>query len=536
MARKQSGPQIVTLPFPAKGINEDLSLEQLADSGYAAPTTLNVMPADWKGRRRGSVRGGLVTLGDWALAHATSGFDALCEFTPILSGTGPLAYPLLAARAFTFAAVGFPPGATDRGQNSYTFVAFDTPDLSEDSDITPIPAGTVCYFPNFTNIYIMQGNGTGSITVTDFTASTGSLPVAAFGCIYRTRLVVSGDPDQPQNFFASRAGTHSDWDYSQLDSAAAFAGNTVVGEAVTALVPHSSDLLIIATASSLFRMVGDIGYGGQIVEVSRGVGILNQRAWAVDDTGTLYFVGSGGFYRMDPNGFPESLSEGVVNDYFDFKRDDGGYNFSCTWDRTRKGVWITHNTTHQLVDSTTIPVQMFYHASSQSFWRVKFPATAGPFSIVNSRMNRNGDLDGAGRLLIGGIDSLYTLDDLAVDDYGTLISSQLDLGPITPGGPAYESKMLTLRAILGSAQDGIDANDQGAQIQVLAARDSQTVTGGSPTNSKNLGVLTPLFNVPQSVRVAGHSFVVRLSGDGVHPRQWSLDQIAVDFVPGGPAR
>lgn len=535
MASKKSGPQTIVLPFPAKGINGDLPLEQLADSGYAAPTTLNVIPHDWKHRGGGGVRPGLIRLGQ-STPDQVIGATALAEFTPTISTDIAEAIPWLAVRDASRVGYAQPGGTpTSDGQQDYQFVLFDTgtANLRLDTDGVIIADGTTCYFPDGDKIYVMQGDGAGSITFAEMVAGAGSLPTGTFGCIYRDRLIISGDSTQPQNFFASRVSGKTDFDYSQLDSAAAFAGNVGVGDQVTALIPHSGDVMVIGCAGSIHRMVGDIGYGGQITLVSQAIGIMGPRSWTQDETGSLYFVGGGGFYRMDPAGFPQSLSAGVADQYFSYENDDSIADVVCCWDRLRKGCWIFSE--RFSVDATN-PTHMFYHAPTGSFWPVQFSSSLQLFPMLHSRINRNGDINVGGRLLIGGGDGILTMDDLALDDDGTLIVSQLDLGPITPGGPAYESKMLTLRAIIGSAQDGIATNDQGVEVQVLAARDSQTVTAGTPTNSKNLGVLTPLFNVPQSVRVAGHSFVVRLSGDGVHPRQWSLDQIAVDFVPGGPAR
>src|SRR5581483_8833081 len=126
-------------------------------------------------------------------------------------------------------------------------------------------------------------------------------------CAWRNRMVLSGLPADPQDYFMSAAGDATDYDYNPAPSVEtqAVAGNLtpagLVPDTVTALVPYSDDVLIFGCDSHVYQMTGDPMAGGRIDLVSDGTGMAWGNAWCKAPDGTVYFMGSRGrVYQMAP--------------------------------------------------------------------------------------------------------------------------------------------------------------------------------------------------------------------------------------------
>jgi hypothetical protein len=194
-----------------------------------------------------------------------------------------------------------------------------------------------------------------------YTATAGSAPTGCtLAAVYRDRLCLAAPYTTPQNFFFSRVGTHTDWDYSQTDPAAAFAGNASqaghIGDPIVALMPASDDIMYIGGDHNLWAIRGDPADGGSIDLISDAIGVLGPNAWTKAPDGTVYFVGTGGLFRISGTGTPEMLSDGKWNDYF--RRIDRAANFiTLDWDRDHQGLYIfvtpvvSGATTHMFWDS-----------------------------------------------------------------------------------------------------------------------------------------------------------------------------------------
>ncbi|MCH7925080.1 MAG: hypothetical protein IIC51_06060, partial [Planctomycetes bacterium] len=89
--------------------------------------------------------------------------------------------------------------------------------------------------------------------------SKGQTPT---GCpliaVFADRLILAGQTDFPHLWYASRKGDYLDWSFGRPadDTAQAVAGAAtdagIIGEPLTALVPHSSDYLVLSTISQLW--------------------------------------------------------------------------------------------------------------------------------------------------------------------------------------------------------------------------------------------------------------------------------------------
>ncbi len=116
------------------------------------------------------------------------------------------------------------------------------------------------------------------------TKTFGSLPAKAYlGCLYRGRVVLSGNPNYPHQWYMSRQADIWDYAYLASDAQSPVAGNNTdageVGDIVTALVPYKDDYLIFGCSSTLWVMRGDPAAGGSLDEVDLTVGMFGANSW-----------------------------------------------------------------------------------------------------------------------------------------------------------------------------------------------------------------------------------------------------------------
>jgi len=152
----------------------------------------------------------------------------------------------------------------------------------------------------------------------------GSLPAKAYlGCLYRGRVVLSGNPNYPHQWYMSRQADIWDYAYLANDAQSPVVGNNTdageVGDIITALISYKDDYLIFGCASSIWVLRGDPAAGGSLDEVDLTVGVFGANSWCFDGDGNLYFWGTNGIYVM-PAGFgavkclTENTIPNIVND------------------------------------------------------------------------------------------------------------------------------------------------------------------------------------------------------------------------------
>lgn len=343
----------VPFVFPLKGKSQGWSRD--AQPEGTTPDCLNVWPIDLTTRARGGTRPGFSKANSSPLGSSPPYMQAISEVDGINFTTG--------LRVTYFAA--FAAGVV------YSGLGPDSLDVVTNLDISipPAPAATGIYqttqvqgrlvFLDGASVWQLipsyqAGSIDPAITTPGFGhvgATAGGTSPAAYGyqccCTYRGRLVLGnqGATGNPQEWIMSRVLNIDDWNVAKRDPAAAVAGSSSstagqVGEPITALVPISDDLLLFGADHSLWMLSGDPGFGGVITPVNRGVGMFGPNSWALDPDRDLYFVGTGGFFRLRRAGFQvENLSLAKLDDYFNgLVR--GTHFVRCEWDRERHGCWI----------------------------------------------------------------------------------------------------------------------------------------------------------------------------------------------------
>jgi hypothetical protein len=183
-----------------------------------------------------------------------------------------------------------------------------------------------------------------------WTATTaGDVPTGCrIVCLYRDRIVLAGADESPHLWYMSRSGDPYDWDADTPDTddyerpfyaAAEVAG--IVGEPVSALIPHTDDFLVFGCLSSLWVLRGDPAYGGQLDNLSREIGVLMDSAWCRGPSGEVYFLGRDGLYVMPPgaNTAPASLGrERLPQEMRDINT--AQYSVFLAYDMETRGVHI----------------------------------------------------------------------------------------------------------------------------------------------------------------------------------------------------
>lgn len=348
-------------------------------------------------------------------------------------------------------------------------------------------------------------------------------------CNWRGRLVLARQDATPHLWYMSRLGDESDWDFSAQDPGAAVAGNDsragTIGDVITALMPMSDDRLAIGGDHTLWMMVGDPGYGGQIVPVSEQIGVVGARAWTQAPNGAVFFVSPQGLNVLAAG--VKEISDPRVADYFKDVNKKTQY-ISLAWDRDRGGLWLLRQ---EISGAVTAQTHLYWDETTNSFWPQRFG---------NSDMKPQCALmyDGDGPddrfFIVGGAsDKLYYFNELAMDDAGSLINSRLALGPVMPAGPVGEAKLVLVHPVLGTYPDHPSLSV--ALLGDFQAGPDPYQALNNPTITQTLtwsGTISNGRQAPQCMAMRGNSFwLILRNNDSL--TTFVLETVNVQFQPAG---
>jgi hypothetical protein len=350
--------------------------------------------------------------------------------------------------------------------------------------------------------------------VHNWTASAGTLPSSSGNtprliCTWRGRTVLSGISTDPQNWFMSRIGNPTDWNYfpAVITADQPVAGNNsplgMVGDVVTVLIPYSDDVLIMGGDHTIWSFAGDPMNGGQINNVSDAIGMAWGAPWARGPDGTLYFVSNQtGIYSMIPGEKPVRMSQQIEQLLTDINT---GHNIiRMLWSDRFQGLHVFVTYTAQARAST----HFFWEARTGAWWSDVFANTNhNPLCCCTFDGNTAADR----RALIGSWDGyVRMLDPLATSDDGTPISSSVVVGPIqTREMDAVLFK--DIQSILGASSGAVSyAVYVGSTAEVALA--SSAVASGVWSAGRSL---------TSPVRRSGHAIWVKLTSTSA----WALEQI-----------
>jgi len=264
----------------------------------------------------------------------------------------------------------------------------------------------------------------------------GDLPdTATIGCLYRGRVTLSGDTNNPNQWYMARQANPWDYAYAALDAQSPIAGNDAdageLGDAIVALIAAKDDYLILSCSDSIWRLNGDAAAGGVIVEVSLVTGIIDKYAWCYDNNDNLYFLSINGLYMLsaDSSGGmarPQSLTKTKLPAFpRSWDIDVSIHRITLAYDRRLHGILICKTL---LSDGSN--ENMWYDLRTNGLFPEEYPDVAGCYSSVFYSATDTDYQD----LLVGGADGYIRKFDAAEkdDDSGasdTAISSYAVIGP-----------------------------------------------------------------------------------------------------------
>ena len=214
-------------------------------------------------------------------------------------------------------------------------------------------------------------------------------------CLYRDRLCFAGGTTTPYGIVMSRQGDVEDYDYSELDEGASILLGTsdttgVIGETVTSLTPLGDNCLIIGCPTTLWSLSGDPRFGGQLINVSREVGVVDKYASCTTPDGVFVFLSHDGLYGMQSGcgGSCSSISrERLPVELLNIDRTTAstGKVVTLAYDTRHRGIhiWVSDRTS-AVTDAGN--AHWFFDWETKSFWEVRYDqARFDPYCAVAMR-------------------------------------------------------------------------------------------------------------------------------------------------------
>lgn len=353
----------------------------------------------------------------------------------------------------------------------------------------------------------------------------GQVPTGCtLAALYRNRLVLAAQPIAPNAWFMSRQGVYTDWNYAALstDGGRAVAGQSSlagqISEPLTALITHTDDYLIFGTKNTMWILVGDPAFNGQINNMSLTIGIVGAWAWCRGPAGELVWLSRDGIYIVTVNPYtggltpPQQISrDKLPQELIDI--DTESYNVSMAWDIRDIGFHLFLTP----INATTRN-HWWFDWTHKSFWPVAVPNICDPYVVMQYAAQNNVD----SCVLMGCRDGyIRRFKDEAFADGVTPISSYVTFGPLKIAGDDFSVGLLT-------------------EMQAMLAQNSGNVTWGALAKPSN----EPLFNQAMLVtgtfartglnprvrpRLRGGSALIKLSNAQTKP--WALESLVAVAEP-----
>ena len=398
---------------------------------------------------------------------------------------------------------------------------------------------TVFYTDGFTiGTYNFSTGVAGTLT-----AATGEVPTDDNGwkctliTTWRNRLVMARLLSDLTNWYMSEAGDSTKWLYSSTSTSPlqAIAGNNAeagkVPGVITALIPHTDNMLIFGGEQAIYRLTGDPADFGRMDLVSDQTGMALGRAWCKDPAGVIYFFGSrGGLWRMGAADIPQRISTNIDSELNAVNQNT--HLIRLAWDDQWEGVHVvispidaTKASTHYWWDSET-PRQTSYQV-------IKQPGSWWPWEFKNKNHNAmaihvlDSDDPEDRVVLWGGRDGyIRYLSSAAINDDGYAITSSIIIGPVhMKEGGAF--RITDLQATLASDSEDVEWAIQSGECVESAFNDTAT---GDATGTFTVASGTFGRQRSQAVRANQHAAFVVLSSDEEALR-WSVEEMRLVIQP-----
>lgn len=432
-------------------------------------------------------------------------------------------------------------GNTVAGMYQISGIAATGITLATRSGATAVGDSGGCTFRVERAVKIYDPNA-GTLAIAQETAGLGFPQGNPLIARFQDRIFLAGELANPFRWYASaKAATVSSlsadaWDFTLNpgDPGNALAWKTgdvgAIGDGITALIPASTDYLILGTQSSLWVLRGDPGFGGSMDNLSRHIGIADKKAWCVTPEGAVVFLSSDGLYFIPPgiNAVPQSLSrESLPQELVEV--DSETHEIILEFDVPFRGVHVYAAPTgvHQFRQS------WWFDWDLKSFWPATIPSNMEPRSIIAYSApitHRRNVILGCNDGYLRSYSSLNTIDD---DD--TAITSHIVFGPIPLGGDDFHEGLVTeLFSVLAEESGDVDwklyvgdTMEDAASLAVAAASGTEFASGTWAGSDK--------LSYKSRPRARGGAFCLRLSNNTT-TQAWAIEKIQVAMKRAGKLR
>lgn len=307
-----------------------------------------------------------------------------------------------------------------------------------------------------------------------------SLPAKVYlSCLYRGRGVLSGNPNDPFQWYMSRQNDLFDFDYASGDAQSAVAGQNAdagkIGDVIRALISYHDDYLVFGCANSIWILDGDPAAGGTILPLSDTEGMHGAQSWCWDALGNLWFWGTSGICKIPPGlGKPQTITALTLPELLnDESIDPSTYRICFGYDKKRMGIFITITT---LADGTNSCY--WYDLRTEGIFPESYPSSCGAYSLFYYNANSDGYSD----LLVGSKDGyIRKWDNSAKDDDSgstdTAINSYC-LMPVVPLGGDVDRKGIlrsTTFVLAGGSASGTYGDSDDIEYEFHVADNAEDV-------------------------------------------------------------
>jgi len=360
-------------------------------------------------------------------------------------------------------------------------------------------------------------------TLAIMTATAGQVPTGnPLACRYLGRIVLAGAEIAPHVWYMSKNEDPLDWDYTDTTTSRAVAGTAadagLLGEAITALAPHSDDYLVIGCRNSIWRMRGDPAFGGTLDALSRTVGIIGQKAWCFGPGGELVFLSLDGIYILPAGGESKPISmsrELLPQELLNFNPNTT--TVGMAYDVNSRGVHIfltqvsSDTRTHWWMDWET-----------KTFWPLTVATNYEPTAIAALQATAIEDMG----VILGGRDGyLRRFSDLAETDDGTAFTTYVDIGPVPLAPDGQFGVLRDMEAVIGE-------NSANVYWEVFAGKTFEEVAGEDLTSTDNEWVA----GLNAYIRTGGRGQAFKLRVTGTSGRKWVYEQVVATAREAGKRR
>ena len=311
------------------------------------------------------------------------------------------------------------------------------------------------------------------------TTTYGTMPDKSYLIsVYRGRMVLSGNPEYPHQWYMSKVADPFNFLYGADDPMSAVAGNNAdagqCSDIIRCLISFHDDYLIFGATSTIWVLRGDPVAGGSLDNLSDTTGIFGANSWCFDENRNLYFWGSGGIYviKADFSGVKNLTAFTLPDIINDEAADPSTHRITMGYDKKRHGLVIAITLLSDGSNSN-----YFYSFKTQGFYPESYPDECGPYSLFYYDANDTTFAD----LLVGCKDGYIRkyLNTAKDDDVGAsddAISSYVTY-PITALGDVDINGRLgeLIFDLAGGASGGDFTDTDGVSYELHKGDDAETV-------------------------------------------------------------